>query len=423
MFRILLGCGRWSLGLCGMLAMPWVWSASHTHNNPPDRAGHPLQQLFEMAWARQPEARALALRQGAAEARRESADSWTSSPAALELSTKGDQLYGKGGTREHIAGVALPLWLSGEQERTGHLADAERQAVQSRMLAAQLRTAASVREVYWQWQRAQVARNLAQERVHNVQQFTADVARRVKAGDQAQVDLVQAESAQAQAEWEVVAAESQLAIVAQSIRALTGQTPPTGILTEWTAEPLPADWLIQESRHPTLRALSDQAEVARHTAALANIQTRANPELTLSTTHERGGSGSSYQDSLTVGIRIPLGSDSRNRTKQALAQADALEAETQLDLSRQRAETELEAARQRLDATRAQQRLAEQRAQRAEETRRLFIRSFQLGQTDFPNRLRVERDAIDARQQAALAQVEVAAATSLLRQALGLLPE
>lgn len=420
--RFYMGLRPRLLGACLLLGwMPWVWGSASASGE----SEVLLKHLFELAWAHQPEARALPSRQEAAQARRAAADSWTSSPAALELSSKGDQLYGKGGIREDVVGVAVPLWLLGEREGTGHLADAEQRVVQSQAHAARLRTAAQLRDAYWQWQRARAIHGLALERQHNFQQLVHDVARRVKQGDQARVDLLQAESTFVQAQGEAVAAESQVTAAAQTLRALTGRWPESNAPLSKTPhyEPLPPDFSLQETRHPTLQALSDQAEVARRTQALAKLQTRANPELTLSTTHERGGSGSRYQDSLTVGIRIPLGSDSRNRAKQAAAEAELLEAEAQQDLSRQRAEAGLESARQQWALARTQWHLADQRHQLTQETRRLFERAFELGQTDWPNRLRVERDAIEARQQAVLAQINAAAATSTLRQALGLLPE
>jgi cobalt-zinc-cadmium efflux system outer membrane protein len=46
-----------------------------------------------------------------------------------------------------------------------------------------------------------------------------------------------------------------------------------------------------------------------------------------------------------------------------------------------------------------------------------------MGETDLPTRLRVELEASDAERQAARARIELAAAVSALRQALGLLPE
>lgn len=384
-----------------------------------------LGALFEAAWARQPESRSLNARQAAVEAQREVADSWMAGPPTLDLSTKGDQLHGNGGTREHIAGVSVPLWLPGERDGSGAVANAERQAVNSRTLAAQWRTAGELRDRYWQWQRARLEAGLAAERVHKAKQLAADVVRRVKAGDLSRLDQHQAEALVAQAEVEQAAVNASLSAATQQLRALTGRLPTENSRppNEAISERLPADFMLQEARHPALLTLADQAGVARSNAALAQVQTRANPELSLATTRERDDASDNYQGSLTLGIRIPLGSDSRNRARQAQAQAAAIEADTQLELARERAEAEREAAIQRLEAARHQQQQAAQRQRLAQESLGFVDKSFRLGETDLPTRLRAERDAIEARQQAALAQLELAAATSGVRQALGLLPE
>ena len=66
---------------------------------------------------------------------------------------------------------------------------------------------------------------------------------------------------------------------------------------------------------------------------------------------------------------------------------------------------------------------AEKRAQLARESRGFFDKSFRLGESDLPTRLRIELEAVEAERQNARARIELAAAISALRQALGLLPE
>ena len=75
------------------------------------------------------------------------------------------------------------------------------------------------------------------------------------------------------------------------------------------------------------------------------------------------------------------------------------------------------------ESARAQMTAAEKRARLAQESRGFFEKSFRLGETDLPTRLRIELEATDAKRQAALARLDQAAAISSLRQALGLLPE
>ena len=190
-----------------------------------------------------------------------------------------------------------------------------------------------------------------------------------------------------------------------------------------TSPPTPASLADLDTAHPQVVDLIAQAEVAKRAAELARIQTRANPELTLSTTRERGAFGDPYQQSLTLGVRVPFGSDARYRAKLAEANAEALELESHTRLARERVLAELDAARQRVASAKQVADATSRRARLARETRGFFEKSFQAGESDLPARLRVELEATEADRHAARARIDYATSISALRQALGLLPE
>ncbi len=411
-------------GLCSLAALATgdLWAQS----TPAPAGSTPvtLPQAFAAAWSRQPEAQSLDLRRDAAEARRQVAGSWTAQPPSMDLSGKTDQLSKNQGSREYAAGVALPLWLPGERSRQGALAEAESKAVDSRVTAAQLRTAAAVRDAWWNWQRARGEQSLARERMVSAQKLAEDVRRRTKAGDLARSDQHQADGAAASAEVTLAESASLLATSTQQLRALIGKLPDEKAADGPETPPaVPADFTALDATHPAVVELFDRAEVARRSADLASVQTRNNPELLLATTRERGAFGDDYQQTVTLGVRIPFGSDSRNRAKLGLARAEALETEGQLRLERERLAADLEAARVRVESSRAQLAAAEKRAQLARESRGFFEKSFRLGESDLPTRLRIELEAVEAERQSTRARIDLAAAISALRQALGLLPE
>ena len=389
-----------------------------------------LKQAFEAAWLRQPEALSRAARHDAATARGQAANSWTAEPASLELSIKSDRLQQNQGSREDAAGLTFPLWLPGERARTGALAEAEFRAGASRLRAAELRTAASVREAYWQWQRARGEHELALVRLANAHTLSADVAKRVRAGDLARADQHQADGAVASAEAALAEAVSLLASASHQLRALSGITPESNALAAIKSgaqgEPIPddsAELALRQSRHPAVAELIDRVELARGLAELASVQTRGNPEFTLAMTRDRGLDSEPYQQSLTLGLRIPFGSDSRSRAKRSSAQAELIEVESQLGLEQSRVLAELDSARIRLDSVRAQLKAADKRAQLARESRSFFQKSYQLGETDLPTRLRIELEAVEAERQATRTRIDLLAAVSALRQSLGLLPQ
>jgi cobalt-zinc-cadmium efflux system outer membrane protein len=393
-----------------------------------DRPG--LRAAFEAAWARQPEAQALAARRDAASAQQQAALALTPEPVAMALSSKTDRLNRKLGAREHELGVAIPLWLPGERGSSQALAAAEARAIESRSTAAQLRVAAAVREAWWAWQRARVERDAARGQLDNVRRIAADVGKRLKAGDLARADLHQAEGAVAAAEASVAGAEGAFTATLQQLRSLMAMPARAaeGDASNTDAEPEPepptaASAADELDSHADLLALRDRSAVAEGLAALAATQSRANPELTIATTRDRGSRGDATQQSVTVGVRIPFGAGPRHAARVASARAEAVELQAQLGLERARLAGEREAASARTGAARAQLAAAERRAHLARASRGFFEKSFRLGETDLPTRLRIEAEAADAERQALRARIELAAAVSAWRQALGLLPQ
>lgn len=376
-----------------------------------------LKQGFEAAWARQPDQRSAGLRREAGRLSIAAAERWTPEPPALEVNAKSDRYTRNNGGREYEATVAVPLWLPRERTRSQAAASAESAALEARLGAARWRLAGEVREAYWAHQRALLDVDKAQQRLQSAQQLAADVARRVKAGDLARADSHQAEASVAGAESAVAEAAVALSSAAQRWSAITGAAP---------AERAPA---VAEANHvgraphPALEELQARVEVARRQRDLAGIQTRANPELTVGAARERGEFGERYSQALIVGVRIPLGTQARSQTRVATASAEQLEAELQLSLAQERLHAEIETARARLVALETAATAAERRARLTSESRGFFEKSFRLGETDLPTRLRVEVDAAEAERQAARARLERAAAVSQLNQALGALPD
>lgn len=381
-----------------------------------------LKQAFDMAWLRQPEARAADLRRSAVEARRDAAGNWLVAQPNVELATKTDRVNRNDGSREYEVGVGLPLWLPGERSRAQALADADVDSLKSRQLATQLRLAANVRAAWWAAVQADGEQQLAQARLKLAEQLASDVARRVRAGDLARADQHQADGAVATAQAQLAEAQSVTAQTKQRLRGLLGMAPT--VPSDVVPETLPATHAsIDEAQHPALREIADRAESARRAKALAATQTRNNPQLLLATTRDRSTFSTPYAQTVTVGVRIPFGADNRRQAGIANAEAEAVEAEARLSLEQETVLADIEAARARVTASEAQRAAAERRAVLARETRGFFDKSFRLGESDLPTRLRIELESYEAERQLAKSRIAVAQAISQLRQALGLLPE
>lgn len=383
---------------------------------------HPIKRGLEAAWSKQPEQQAAALRRDAADAALRASERWTPDAPTLEVTAKTDRMTRNEGSREYDATVAIPLWLPGERSRVQSAAQAEATGVRARLEAARWKLAEQVRSAYWEQARAALEAQLAQERLRNAQQLAADVAKRLKVGDLARADGHQAEGAVASAEATVAEASAAAAKASRRWQTLTGLALLQTDELHAEAEPA-AGQLTAPMAHPELNELATKAELARRQRELAGVQSRSNPELTLGAVRERGAFGERYDQSVVVGVRIPLGASSGSQARVATAGAEQLEAETALTLARQRQEADIAVAEEGVRALKASAEAADRRARLARESRGFFEKSFRLGETDLPTRLRVDLEAFEAERQAARARIELSAAISALRQALGLLPE
>jgi len=406
-------------GLCGATAA-LLLTAGASASRAQDAASLPeLRRAFDAAWQRQPEAQVRSQRLEALSALRRAAEQRTPEPPAIEAAAATDALTRPRGAREMEIGISVPLWLPGEQARSLAVADAEQALLDSRQLAARWRLAGELRSLWWNWQRALVDTDTARVRLTNAQRIAADVVRRVRAGDLARADQHQADGAVAAAELAVAQADSALASAAQALHRLSGTLPGTALAD---AEALPAVPTANDT-HPALAEGLDRARAAELQAALVATRSRAHPELTVSAARDRGAVGEPYSHSLRLGIRISLGAGPRHDAQLATARADAIEAQARLVRQRDQLATEQAAAQARVQAARQQLAAAQTRARLAREARGFFDKSFQAGETDLPMRLRIEAEAAEAEQQAARSRIELAAAISEWRQALGLLPQ
>lgn len=388
-----------------------------------------LKDVFDTAWQRQPEAQAFQKRRDAAQAQAKAASMLLPEPPSLEIGQRSDGMTGNKGARETELGITVPIWLPGQRTASADLAQAELSWLERRQLAAQLRLASAVRDAWWGWLRARVDAEMANEQLANAQSLAADVAKRTQAGDLAKSDQHQAESAVAAAQAHAALAQAASAAALAQVMALTGRAAQADLTVNAAGEPTPGPTPGQTPSsspslgHPLLAELEDRITVAERTAQLIGTQKRSNPELTVATSRDRGAFGERFGQTVQVGIRVPLGAGPRHDARLATAQAEAIEVQSQLVLEKARIQADQQGAAARLAAARTQLDAVQRRAKLANESRGFFDKSFRLGETDLPTRLRVEAEAAEATRQAARSQIDLASAISAWRQSLGLLPE
>jgi cobalt-zinc-cadmium efflux system outer membrane protein len=400
-----------------------------------------LARLVEAAWATQPEQASLAVRREALGAQAAASRDWAGGPVNLELRGQTDRPGSGPGLREVEIGLSLPLWRPGERRQQQTLTGAEASLLDARLDLARWHIAQTVREAWWAWQLARADLNLARDRQATALSLSADVDRRVQAGDLARADAHQARSALLQAQTALAEAQTlaelrRLPLQAwlddeglATVEATATLDHPAAMAAEIAAADVRIEADTQASagacldQHPLLRHARAQVDLARETLALQDLQRRGPTELSLSTTRGRGQQGEAYGQSLTLALRLPLGDDPRQQMRSAQALAELREAEAQEALLRQQLAAGAQAATRRLSTARALAALAGQRRQLADQTLDFFDKSFRLGQTDLPTRLRLEAEAAEAGRQATRSRIELAAALSAWHQAQGRLPQ
>jgi cobalt-zinc-cadmium efflux system outer membrane protein len=376
-----------------------------------------LARAFADAWQRQPAVAALFERERAAAAKIDASSAWTATPPSLELSLRSDRFNQRNGAQENEIGLVLPLWLPGERSGSQALAEAEGAALAGRGQALRLRLAQVLRETWWRWQSAQNEAVLAGERVSAARQLRDDVTRRFNAGDLSRADLNQAEGALAQAMAQQAEAAATLLGATYRLESLTGHSGETGSVQP---EPIPSE---AASRHPAVQELQARLEVARRNVDLARTQTRANPEIAVSTRRDHAASSEPVDQTWALALRIPFSSGPRQDARVATANAEAIELGIELEREQERLTREAVALQLQLAAARQQLVAAEQRSRLARETRGFYEKSFHLGESDLPTRLRIESETFEAERALSRSRIALAQAVSQLRQSLGLLPE
>lgn len=389
--------------LCGCLAV-----AGPAHAQPLLS----LKEAVEAAWAFAPQARSLQSRQAELDARERAASSLFPGPPTVSLSYRTDQVGSNGGLRESEAEVATPIWSPRARTALRAQVGADRAALEAQQTASRVRLAAEVRELAAQAAMAQIEVEVARRKLQEARTLAADVERRLKAGDVARIDLLQAQAVQQQAAGTQAQAEGALARAVAQWRALTGLSQ----LAALDETPKVA------GEHPLLAVAEAQARAARARLASTEADRRDPMEVGVGLARERAAVGAATETSLRLALRIPLGNASRNATKLAAARAELDVAEAEAEAARRTAQGDRQAAEAELEGARRAELLAADRERLAREAQALIARSYQLGESDLPTRLRADSERFDAELAHARASVETRRAISRLNQSFGVLP-
>ena len=379
-----------------------------------DRPG--LAEALEAAWARHPQAQALAARATELAARQQAATSLLPAPPAVTIGNRNDRLSRNAGQQEWEAELGLPLWLPGEKAARQALVSREQEELAGAILSLRLTLAAKLRDVLWA---AKLARNelrLAQQQRQSAAALAQDVARRVGAGELARSDLNTAQSGVLAAQAAELDAKLKLQAQQQEYTALTGHDQAPDEVAELSRSIGALD------THPALQAKQQAIAVARAKLKLAAEARRDSPELSLTARRERRTADDPYADSVGVKLRLPFASDSRNQPRIAEASSDLTRLEAEYRQERLQLALTIEQAQRELEHWKTARELLGERRKLASENGRLAKQAFDLGEFDLTTLLRAQAAAFEAELALSRADIEAGRAQARLNQALGQLP-
>ncbi len=413
--------------IAGSLAGGPIWAqptaSSRGPEGVPATAPGPVADLVTLraaqdaAWQRAVAARESEGQRRRAEADRAVAGSFWAAPPSLELSHRDDRLQSNAGRRETEIGVAVPLWLPGQRAARAGAADAAAAQALAAEHVARLRLAGELRETAWQLAASQAALAQANAQAQGLKQLADDVERRVRAGDLARADALAAQAEQ-------LAAAAQQAEARQRVQAARARWT---LLTGLAAEPdltAAANDVAPGSAppHPELQLASQATELARQRVELVRRSRRDAPELSVGVRQDVPGRAEASQGSLVVGLRLPFGTDDRNRPLEAAALSELDVAQTHEQRLRERVDSDTAAARDALRFAQAQLDAETARSRLLRERAALIDKSLRAGETPLPDLLRALAAAAQADSAAARQTAALGLARARLQQTLGLLP-
>ena len=391
---------------------------AQTPNQPPT-----LRQALDAAWEISSQSRSLDNRRSELAAKEKAAGSWIFGEPVAALAQRTDRLNKNDGFRELEAEIELPLWNRGVRAATQADVAAQRLGFDGQFALSKLKLAGELRALAASAASAQVELDLNKRKLLEANALTQDLMRRVKAGENARVDALQTQVLVQQAQAAMAQAEGQLARLQSHWRSLTGLATVAPLeeklapiaTNEFISAPVSAD-------HPALRQSQAQLSGAQAKLALVNADKRDPMSVGVGIARERGSFAASNETTLRVVLRIPLGGDNRNAPRQAAARAELDASQADLDAVQRQLLAEVAAANAELLAARTVQIAASERVRLSTEVQTLITKSWRLGDSDLPTRLRADNEQFEASLSLARADIDVQRAIANLNQAHGVFP-
>ncbi|OYU33756.1 MAG: hypothetical protein CFE35_18440 [Novosphingobium sp. PASSN1] len=350
---------------------------------------------------------------GTADARRALAAQRFAGPLEADVSVRQDQIGSGTGYQEVEGGISAPLWRRGERAALRGEADALAARAEAELALVRLELAGELRTAWWALASAVADVRVAREQVEFAQALVANTKRLEAAGEQARLDLLQAEAALALSEHELAQAIGREGQARAEVVGLVGFAP-----AQLAAETVRA---AQIDDHPLVRVALAEADQLARQSRLARLKAQPAWRVGLDLRSERDGRDIDARTSTGVRLSRALGRDPSAGTEAASLEAQGIAVLKKAAAIRLSLETAQAQSVASLAAARAGLKAQEVRLAISIEALTLTERGWREGELPFLELLRARAATSEAARAAVQARVAVDAAISSFNQAQGLL--
>jgi cobalt-zinc-cadmium efflux system outer membrane protein len=389
----------------------------HTHVPLEVDAGMGWAEVLEAALAIAPERFDLAGREAETAGWSRLGDNWLAAAPRVQIGAVDDDPLDARGQTEFDVALEMPLWRIGEKSAARDVAAGSGAETAAAADFLRLQIAGRLREVLWEIAGAGRALEQARQALEVTDELVRTVELRATHGDLPESDLLLARVTQYERNVAVIEAEAMVLDAERAFRSLTGLEARPANFAESRSDHEDTD-----PNHPVIALAMRELDRARARLDLVEKSSRGNPVLSIGPHRQQDPLGTYYNNSMVVGISLPLGGRNHGSVERAaatrevtLAQSNLASAERALDLAVHEAEHELFVIEESLELVEPQAELAARRLQMGRV-------AFEQGEIDLTELLRIQDAAIAASGEAERLRIDRQRGIASLNQALGELP-
>lgn len=384
----------------------------------PSDAGLSLKQTVDLATEVYPKLAVAGAMAEEAGALRRRGDSWMPGYPMLYAQYIDDSLSRDRGIKQIQTGIQLPLWMWGQKAAGQQLAEQAAGNAVEFQRALRYEVAGLVREMLWDIRMTESHSHLAKQVYEVSSRLTDTVRLRVEAGDLARADLLLAQSDNLEKLNAYTEAEANLMHARQAFINLTRQERMPAYFDETRSRRTDID-----EEHPALKAAN--TAVARAQAELEWVKKSKQgnqPSVMVGTQHDWLERGLARDDSTNLVVQVPFGGSDYNAPFEAEANVRLQQAVSERDLLARQLERSLHEAKHHLLVDQAQLAVAVERKKLAERHFEISRTSFEAGEMELLDLLKIEAAARTAIRDAEQLDIQLKRDTARYNQVVGELP-